>query len=72
MSETGAVMELEAPIEPSTTFSEYAPCDACHVARALWKISGDSGELYLCGHHKNKLEPKLASWAKEILEFSYI
>jgi len=70
MSETGAVMELEAPVEKPTTFSEYAQCDACHVARALWKISGDSGELFLCGHHKNKLEPKLVQWAKEILEFS--
>jgi hypothetical protein len=69
MSETGAVLQVEAPSEP-TTFSEYVQCDACQVARALWKILGDAGELYLCGHHKNKFEPKLASWAKAMLEFT--
>lgn len=65
MLETGTVI-LEEP--KATTFSEYAPCDSCRVARAIWKIIGDQGELYLCGHHKNKFEPKLASWAKEFLE----
>ena len=70
MSETGSVMEMEAAIAP-TTFTEYADCDSCHVARAAWKISGNSGTIYLCGHHKNKFEPKLAGWAKEILEFKY-
>lgn len=69
MSETSeTTMELEAPQQ--TTFSEYVPCDACQVARALWKISGDSGELFLCGHHKNKFEPKLATWAKAFQEFT--
>ena len=64
-------VEAPAPTaEEPTTFSEYVPCDACRVARALWKISGDSGELYLCGHHKNKFEPKLASWAKTFQEFT--
>lgn len=66
----GAV-ETEASVEEPSTFSEYVPCDACQVARALWKIQGDSGELYLCGHHKNKFEPKLAGWAKNFQEFSY-
>ena len=70
MSETGSVVLEEAP-EQETTFSEYVPCDACQVARALWKISGDSGDLYLCGHHKNKFEPKLAGWAKAFQEFAY-
>jgi hypothetical protein len=69
MLETGVVAELEKPEEPKT-FSEYEPCDSCRVARAVWKISGDSGSLYLCGHHKNKFEAKLAGWAKEILEYS--
>jgi hypothetical protein len=69
MLETGTIAELEQPEEPKT-FSEYQPCDSCRVARAMWKISGDSGTLYLCSHHKNKFEPKLASWGKEFLELS--
>lgn len=67
---TGTVEDLPKVEEQPTTFSEYVQCDSCGVARAMWKIVGNSGVLYLCGHHKNKFEVKLASWGEQFLEFT--
>ena len=67
---TGTIADLPQLEEDPTTFSEYIQCDSCGVARAMWKIVGNSGELYLCGHHKNKFEAKLATWGTKFLEFS--
>ncbi len=50
------------------TFTEWVQCDSCRVARATWKIIGDSGELFMCGHHKTSHEAGLTRWAKEFIE----
>ena len=50
------------------TFTEWIQCDSCRVARATWKIIGDSGELFMCGHHKTRHEAGLTRWAKEFIE----
>jgi hypothetical protein len=50
------------------SFTEWIECDSCRVARATWKIIGDSGELFLCGHHKTRHEAVLTRWAKEFIE----
>jgi hypothetical protein len=50
------------------TFTEWIQCDSWTVARATWKIVGDSGELFMCGHHKSLHEAGLTLWAKEFIE----
>ena len=57
----------EQPVK-DPTFSEWIQCDSCRVARATWKIIGDSGELFMCGHHKTHHEAGLTRWAKEFIE----
>ena len=63
--ETDTKEQVEV-IDPS--FTEWIQCDSCRVARATWKIIGDSGELFLCGHHKSRHEAGLTRWAKEFIE----
>lgn len=63
--------ELEIQ-EPESTETPWTPCDSCQVARATWKIVGETGELYMCGHHKNRHEAKLAGWAKEIVDLGVL
>jgi hypothetical protein len=63
--DTGVQEEVKV-VDPS--FSEWIQCDSCAVARATWKIVGDSGELFMCGHHKIHHEPGLTKWAKEFIE----
>jgi hypothetical protein len=58
---------LEQPVK-DPTFSEWVQCDSCQVARATWKIVGDSGELFMCGHHKTRHEAGLTRWAKEFIK----
>jgi hypothetical protein len=54
--------------EVKETFSEWVECDLCRVARALWKIVGTNGAIYLCGHHKNRSEAALTKWATHFIE----
>jgi hypothetical protein len=49
----------------------WIPCDSCQTAQAIWKVVGPSGELFFCGHHKNKMEAGLTGWAKEFIEIVY-
>jgi len=63
--DTGVKEQVEVR-DPS--FTEWIECDSCRVARATWKIIGDSGELFLCGHHKTRHEAGLTRWAKEFIE----
>jgi hypothetical protein len=63
--DTGVKEQVEVR-DPS--FTECIQCDSCSVARATWKIIGDSGELFLCGHHKSHHEAGLTRWAKEFIE----
>jgi hypothetical protein len=33
---------------------------------------GTSGELYFCGHHRNKYSETLDNWAYEIIEYNKV
>jgi hypothetical protein len=49
----------------------WVPCDSCRIAQAIWKVTGNSGDLFFCGHHKNKMEAGLTGWANEFVEIVY-
>jgi hypothetical protein len=49
----------------------WVPCDSCQTAQAIWKVTGNSGDLFFCGHHKNKMEAGLTGWANEFVEIVY-
>jgi len=65
-----SILEEEVQFEEQVieTFSEWVQCDLCRVARALWKIIGPKGEIFLCGHHKNSSEAALSKWATNFIE----
>jgi hypothetical protein len=50
-----------------TDLIEWIKCDSCS-AQALYLTKGTSGDLYFCGHHRNKYSKTLDSWAFEIVE----
>ena len=41
--------------------SRWIKCDQCS-AQAMWLAKGVEGELYFCGHHKNKNFEVLDKW----------
>jgi len=47
--------------------TKWIKCDSCS-AKALYLTKGTSGELYFCGHHRNKYFKALDSWAFEIVD----
>jgi len=49
--------------------TRWIKCDSCS-AQALYLTKGTSGELYFCGHHRNKYSETLDSWAFEIVELN--
>jgi len=51
----------------SEDLTRWIKCDACS-AQALYLTRGTSGELYFCGHHRNKYSKTLDSWAFEIVD----
>jgi hypothetical protein len=61
----------DAVEETPTESYGWVPCDSCQTAQAIWKVVGPSGELFFCGHHKNKMEAGLTGWAKEFVEIVY-
>jgi hypothetical protein len=46
----------------------WVACDSCQTAQAIWRVIGNSGDLFFCGHHKNKMEAKLTAWATDFEE----
>jgi hypothetical protein len=52
-----------------TDITEWIKCDSCS-AQALYLTKGTSGDLYFCGHHRNKYSKTLDSWAFEIVELN--
>jgi hypothetical protein len=60
--------EVQLEEEVKETFSGWVECDLCRVARAMWKIVGPKGEIFLCGHHKNRSEAALTKWATNFIE----
>lgn len=55
----------------SEDLTRWIKCDSCS-AQALWLARGTSGELYFCGHHRNKNSETLDKWAYEIIELNKI
>ena len=47
--------------------SEWIKCDSCS-AQSKFLARSTSGELYFCGHHRNKFSETLDKWAYEIIE----
>jgi hypothetical protein len=54
----------------SEDLTRWIKCDSCS-AQALFLARGTSGELYFCGHHRNKYKV-LDNWAYEIIELNKI
>jgi hypothetical protein len=53
--------------------SKWIPCDKCGIsAQAKWQIKLVEGELFFCGHHKNKFEKALAKVSYEMIELDKI
>jgi hypothetical protein len=55
----------------SEDLNRWIKCDSCS-AQALYLSRGTSGELYFCGHHRNKYSKTLDSWAFEIVELNKV
>lgn len=53
----------------SEDLTRWIKCDSCS-AQALYLTKGTSGELYFCGHHRNKYSKTIDSWAFEIVELN--
>jgi hypothetical protein len=53
----------------SEDLTRWIKCDSCS-AQALYLTRGTTGELYFCGHHRNKYSKTLDSWAFEIVELN--
>jgi uncharacterized LabA/DUF88 family protein len=51
----------------SEDLTKWIKCDSCS-AQALWLARGTNGELYFCGHHRNKFSQTLDKWAYEIID----
>ena len=50
----------------------WIACDKCQTAQAMWQIKMVDGELYFCGHHKNKLSEALDKVAYEMIELNKV
>lgn len=50
--------------------TRWIACDKCQTAQAMWLIKLVEGELYFCGHHKNKFEEALDKVAYEMIELN--
>jgi hypothetical protein len=51
--------------------SRWIKCDQCS-AQAMWLFKGVEGELYFCGHHKNKNFEALDKWSYEMIELNKV
>ena len=49
----------------------WIKCDSCS-AQSKYLARGTSGELYFCGHHRNKFSETLDKWAFEIIEYGKV
>ena len=53
--------------------TRWIACDKCgDSAQAKWLIKLVEGELYFCGHHKNKLFDRLDKVAYEMIELNKV
>jgi hypothetical protein len=52
--------------------TRWIACDKCQTAQAMWQIKMVDGELYFCGHHKNKFSEALDKVAYEMIELNKV
>ncbi len=53
--------------------TRWIACDKCgNSAQAKWQIKMVDGELYFCGHHKNKFSEALDKVAYEMIELNKV
>ena len=53
--------------------TRWVACDKCgDSAQAKWLIKLIEGELYFCGHHKNKFFDRLDKVAYEMIELNKV
>ena len=53
--------------------TKWIACDKCgDSAQARWQIKMVDGELYFCGHHKNKYAEALDKVAYEMVELNTV
>jgi hypothetical protein len=53
--------------------TRWIACDKCgDSAQAMWQIKMVDGELYFCGHHKNKFSKALDKVSYEMIELNKI
>jgi hypothetical protein len=53
--------------------TRWIACDKCgDSAQAMWLIKMVAGELYFCGHHKNKFEEGLAKVSYEMIQLNKV
>ena len=53
--------------------NRWIACDKCgDSAQAMWLIKMVAGELYFCGHHKNKFEEGLAKVSYEMIQLNKV
>jgi hypothetical protein len=51
----------------------WIACDKCgDSAQARWLIKMVDGELYFCGHHKNKFQGALEKVSYEMIELNKV
>lgn len=53
----------------SEDLTRWIKCDSCS-AQSLYLIRGTSGELFFCGHHRNKYSETIDKWSYEIVELN--
>lgn len=49
---------------------KFVPCDYCGVARAVFKVSLSTGELWFCRHHYNKHASAMKTVSTKITEYA--
>jgi hypothetical protein len=49
----------------------WIKCDSCS-AQSKYLIRGTTGELYFCGHHRNKFSETIDKWSYEIIELDKV
>ena len=61
---------VKESVEETDTLNATYRCDSCGSQAYVW-LNGVTGDLLFCGHHFNKYEDKLRSYAFEIVDERY-
>ena len=61
---------VKESVEETDNLNATDRCDSCGSQAYVW-LNGVTGDLLFCGHHFNKYEDKLRSYAFEIVDERY-